>query len=134
MSCVVLNGVREFPDNLTFVLQDGFTSVVPKKTKGLGGRTILEESATVSIKVLLKTELEAAIFLEWWATELNYGTETFTINIPYFGIRKEWTVLILEQLKETLVIGTVREIAMNLKVLDDIDAAIAANILICEEC
>lgn len=131
--CVILNSIREFPKGLSFVLKDGYIASVPRKIKGLGGRTILDDYPIISIKVLLKTDMEIAIFLEWWTTEINYGTEDFTITVPFFGIIKNWKVIASGETREVLGIGTTRTIDMNLKILDDLDVAIAANIL-CEEC
>ena len=74
--------------------------MVPKKKKYLGGKTALVESPVASIEVFVESEVDQACFLEWWVKELNYGTESFTINLPFFGIWKDWTVTVMgEEMK-----------------------------------
>lgn len=121
--CSILNGVREFPDNLSYILVDSFTSTAPRKMRGLGSRSLLEREATVSMKVLTQSEMEMAIFSEWWVTELEYGTLDFTIEIPFFGIRKTWTAKITSDMTEVLKLGESREISIQLKIINHLVTA-----------
>jgi len=123
MSCVVLNGVREFPNNLSYILVDSFTSTAPRKIRGLGSRSLLGRESTVSIRVHIQSDIEMAIFSEWWITELEYGTLDFTIEIPFFGINKVWTAKISSEISESIISGEVREITLELKILNHLDVA-----------
>lgn len=134
MSCVcdVTDGAREFPDNLVCVITDGFTGTAPRKKKYLGNKASLVDKATVSITILVRDETEAAIFLEWWVSELDYGVNPFTINVPFFGISRGWNVLAIGDMTDYLKIGTVREVKMKLRILNDLSEAISNNE--CEVC
>ena len=130
--CDVTSGVKEFPDNLVCVLVDGFGSTVPRKKKYLGGKNRLVDFLTITIEVLVKSEVDAAVLLEWWVSELDYGTKTFLIYLPYFGIRKKWTASIVGDMPETIVIGKTRNVKLRLKIYDDLSESILKNK--CKEC
>ncbi len=123
---------RVFPDNLVYIMDKGRSNTVPKKKKYLGGRTELTTYPVANIEVFVSNEVDKAIFLEWWVTELNYGTESFSIKFPFFGIWKDWIVTAIgDEMKEepSLESGTVK---LSLKLVDDLQEAINTNI--CQEC
>ena len=121
------NGLREFPDNLYDVLIDGFGTTIPRKLKGLGGKSLLTNKPEATITILVKNELDTSILLEWWTTELNCGINNFSINVPFFGIRRDWNVRVVGDLTESLKLGTTREVKMKLEILDDLQTAINEN-------
>lgn len=128
MACLINNGVREFPKSLAYILKDGYSATAPQKKKYLGGKTLLLDDATLEITVLLPSTLDTTLFLEWWITELNFGTEDFAINIPYFGITKDWLVVATNKITENLKGGNYRSVGLKLKIKEDIETAMNNNV------
>lgn len=128
MPCLINNGVRQFPKGLSYILRDNYSATAPQKKKYLGGKTLLLDDANLEITVLLPSTLDTTLFLEWWITELNFGTEDFTINLPYFGITKDWLVVATNEIKENLKGGNHRSVVLKLKIKEDIETAINNNV------
>lgn len=129
--CDLTTFPRAFPDNLVFLLDDDRKNMIPKKKRYLGKKTALVKKPTMNVSVIIESELDQAVFLEFWVTELNYGTELFTIKAPFFGIWHDWTVSVIGDMEERPSKGW-SDIKLGLKIEDDISEVIES--MQCEEC
>ena len=123
--CVLNNGVREFPTGLVYILVSGFNQTLKSKKNYLGGKSKVI-NPTGKIEVLAKSDLEYAIFTDWYINELDYGNNDFTIEAPFFGLTRRWNVKIVGDVSASNSSQFVRKVQLNLEILDDV-ATILAN-------
>lgn len=125
--CELTAEPRVFPDNIAFVLVDDRSNAVPIKENCLAGKKVLRSKPIAQIKVFVKNGVDEAILLEWFVSELDYGTNSFTISLPFFGITRDWNVRIdLDEFSENPIYFT-GEVEMRLMILDDLSTAISEN-------
>lgn len=123
--CVLNNGVREFPDGLVYILVSGFSQTLKAKKNYLGGKS-KTTNPTGKIEILSKSDLEYAIFTDWYINELGYGNNDFTIEAPFFGLKRKWNVRIIDDVSASNLSQFVRKGKLNLEILDDV-ATVLAN-------
>ena len=140
MSCVCVDsGISKFPSMLGCVITNGFEITVLKKKRYLANKSEVNDNPRVKAKVLIPQEGDIAIFATWWIEELNYGHNNFTINIPFFGILRDWNVRLKNDLTETISAesGELREIDILMEVVDENFAQLieeGASDIICNIC
>lgn len=122
--CVVNDGIRKFPESLSYILADGFTDTLKQKKRYLNNRTAKQEQ-TVKLKVAVITDFDYSIFVQWFVSELDYGNLDFTIKLPVYGMLREWNVKTTSDLISTLQGRTMREIMLDLTILEDVETVIA---------
>ena len=110
-----------FPEEIAHLLRDNFTSTVPKTVKGLGMRSAMVNSPTVSVTAFLKSDSDMASYLGWWIYTVDYGTLPFTIELPLLGVTKEWNVSITKDATDEIRSGETRMLKLELTILDDLD-------------
>lgn len=117
--CVLNNGVREFPDGLACILVSGFSQTIKPKKNYLGGKSKVI-NPTGKIEVLVKSDLEYTIFTDWYISEIDYGNNDFTIEAPFFGLKRKWNVKIVGDVSASNSSQFVRKVQLNLEILDDV--------------
>lgn len=137
MACVCTdNGLREFPSVLGRVVTNGYE----EKHKGdiwCFADESVRVKEDVSIEVIIKTLSDMTLFTHWYYNEIAKGTLSFLVTIPIFGITRAWEVKMKPGFNASLLNGaTVRNVKMELKVLDDIAVIVdeEAGNLLCENC
>jgi len=135
MTCKLHDGVCEFPKSLACVLQDGYTTTRDDDIVGYGGRRI-QGRANASFTVMFQSNTDMAIFTDWYFNEIDRGVKPFTILLPIFGVKKYWTVEIMNNLNESDFKGGTRICKIDVRVLDDIAKIIddEAGKALCESC
>ena len=123
--CVLNNGVREFPTGLVYILVNGFNQTLKSKKNYLGGKSKIINPAG-KIEVLTKSDLEYAVFTDWYINEIDYGNNDFTIEAPFFGLKRKWNVKIVGDVSASNSSQFVRKVQLNLEILDDV-ATVLAN-------
>jgi hypothetical protein len=126
MSCVINDGIREFPHALAYILISGFTSRLQQKKRFLNNKSRLEEQ-TAKIKVRVISDYDLSILLEWWINEIDYGYESFTIEAPFFGLNRIWNVELTNDLSLLKENRKSNDVLLELKILDDVETVIANN-------
>jgi hypothetical protein len=115
-----------FPIGISCRVTNGYKENFPETKKYLGGhKHVYLPKATV--KAIFETHADMETFMRWYITDLDYGVNTFTISLPLFGVTRAWEVQLLNNLNTEPNTGAanIREIQMDLKIIDDIDTYIA---------
>ena len=114
-----------FPTNLGCVTTNGYNESFPVTRQYLGGRKFTYPT-TVNVEVFIGSHSDMEDFMRWYITDLAWGTNSFTISIPLFGVTRAWSVKIVNDInvKNNENTASIRTIPMVLEVLDDIDTYI----------
>ncbi len=112
MSCAVT--IKDFPA-LGCLIEEGNLNTQARKTKYLGGAISPFSKGEIKVNLMLFSDEEMRIFAEWWVNSLNFGTNAFTITLPYFGATRLYTVFMTNNLVDSKKSGDSREILLELK-------------------
>ena len=110
-----------FPENIACAKTGGFGETLPFMKKYLGN-TVNEsyrERGKGTVSVHIDSHADMNTFTQWYNT---YGHDTFTINLPLFGVEKAWSVRITTPITTKPWEKNVskRTIPMNLEVMETI--------------
>lgn len=126
MSCTVSYEPKEFPKSLVCILVSGFNQTLKPKKNYLGGKSKII-NPTGKVEVLARDDLEYGIFTEWYVNELDYGNNSFTLEVPFFGLKRAWNVKIVGDVSASNSSSQVRKTTMTIEILDDIATVLANN-------
>jgi len=110
-----------FPVNLGCVNTTGYKEVLPTSKNYLGGG-VMHKKATATVGFSMDTQLDMKNFTDWYINTIAYGTLPFTMDAPFFGVRRDWNVQLTNDLT-TKLIGKItlgREIQIDMVILDDV--------------
>jgi len=110
-----------FPDSISCILVDGYKEVFPVTKRYLGGKSNTTY-ATAKVTAGISSHADMATFTTWYVTTINNGLDAFTLDVPFFGTRKNWNVKFAKPINTKLVgkAAHVRDISMDLVILDTI--------------
>lgn len=125
MSCECINENRKFPASIACVLVDGYGESFPQAKRYLGGKTSEDNGTTdnpsVAITALCRGEADIALLGYWYYHEIGAGAKDFTIELPIAGVRREWRVMLSDQISNTPpTTPSIREWTFKVEVLDSI--------------
>jgi len=115
-----------FPTDISCAITEGFQEQLPSATRYLGGKSVVNPSRG-KVKVIFTSHADFETFMRWYITDINYGLDSFTITVPFFGVSRAWEVKILTELDTApnAKASYIREIQMDLEIIDNIDDYIA---------
>lgn len=85
-----------------------------RKKMGFGGGIFVEKD-TFDIEAALRTEEHKQLFLGWWRSSLNYGTELFLITLPISGIATQITARMKTHLTEEYITNSVGSVSFTIE-------------------
>jgi len=118
--------MASFPTDITCVVTRGFSEGFPEAKNYLGEEKFVYPS-TAKVTALIKTHADMEVFTRWYITDIAWGTGTFTISLPLFGVTRDWEVRLINKIdtKPNDKAAWLRDIPMELELIDDIDDYIA---------
>ncbi len=107
-----------FPSSIACVITEGYKEKSPFRKKYLGSNSFGTASdALIGVTVTTETNSEAKAFERWY---LDNGHNNFTINLPIFGVLRNWNVRIAEPIEGAFIGKEGRSIPMKIIVVDNI--------------
>jgi len=106
-----------FPDNISCVVTKGYGEKSPFRKKYLGGGFGDPSKAEVGVTAVTETNSDIQAFERWY---LDYGHGEFTINLPLFGVERDWNVRFAAPVDTSLLGKEGREIPMKIVLMDDV--------------
>ena len=110
-----------FPSTIACVVSDNYKEEFPVTKRYLGGETYTRKP-TATVTASIATHADMAAFTTWYVSTINNGLSNFTLDVPFFGTRKNWNVRLINPLS-TSTIGKVthlRSIQLKVEILDSI--------------
>ncbi len=113
MACVDI--IRIFPANIGCLIVKDNKNIFEKKVRYLGGylSPFFKRRAVVLLR--LSSDAEMDLFATWWVNDLDFGSNPFRIDLPYFGVTKTHVVRMLNDLVDNNTGDGVREIMLDLE-------------------
>ena len=122
------DGTLTFPKLASCLHIDGYKSVQPRKIRGMGNQSILNDYPTVSFAISLDSQDNIQLFYDWWVNTLDYGYKSFKMKTYFMGFEKEINVRItnkLETIPKTLKFW---ETSIEIEILDDLSGELMAGL------
>lgn len=123
MACVLdCTGTGELRllSTMKCILVDGHVSTQPRKIRGMGGKSVLNDLPTLTFKVNIKSKSDLNSVFAWWTNDLDYGYNAFKMNGYFFGWDKEVNVRMTNDLKASFQYQNLSEIELKVEILDDL--------------
>lgn len=133
MSCVCVDSPAGFPTSLACVIKEGYEGTLIRKKRYLGNVSVVLDNPIIGASVIVKYPSDLSIFASWWLDELDYGYLPFTLNLPFFGVTRDWQVKIKNNLAEAFIDGDLRDITLELELIEEniaglIEAAVSESL------
>ncbi len=113
MACVDI--IRTFPANTGCLIVKDNKNTMVKKDRYLGGYLSPFYKRKSVVLLRLNTDIEMDTFATWWVNDLDFGSNPFRIDLPYFGVTKTHVVRMLNDLVDNNTGDGVREIVLDLE-------------------
>lgn len=114
-----------FPTTITYVKTSGFKEEFPESITFLGGSSFVYDPI-VDIELRITNDSDFKDFLDWYISDISYGSTNFTITMPFFGVNRAWDVKICNKpISSSSDVWDMRNIPLKLRVLDDISTYVA---------
>jgi len=110
-----------FPAALDCILTEGYGEELSDVNKYLGANTYVYNPKGTAV-VSTETHAEFQVFLDWYINTTERGKNSFTINLPFFGVLRDWEVKFVTKpdISPSNKSVKVRDTTMHLEVLDNI--------------
>lgn len=121
MSCACKETTeRRFPNMLGCILKNNFSSKREVKYKKyLGGKEkLVKDTREITVAIFFETPQDTEFFWSWYKEELQNGQLDFIIELPLFGVKKEHKVRFKDNFTESNFLGSTRELAATLEVVE----------------
>jgi len=107
-----------FP-NIGCILNTNFNETAPISINYLGNKFI-DQKAYGTFDLLTDTNQEFKDIWNWYTNTVNYGHDSFQINLPLFGVIRNWNVRIIKEPQAKLQQQEQRITTFNIVILDNI--------------
>jgi len=109
--------MEAFPTTLGCFTVAGYTATMGRHKSYLGGRTNPVNANKITATLKIDTDENADLFYQWWKDNLNFGVDSFTIELPVFGRTRTLGVKIVNDLTDAMKHSNgVRTFKLNLEV------------------
>lgn len=114
-----------FPTTLSCTVSSNFKEILPETKKYIGSKTYTHK-ARATVDAVIDSHADMDDFTRWYITDISWGTDSFTITLPLFGVSRAWNVKLatpinIEHIGESAINRTIK---MELEIQDNIDTYI----------
>jgi len=120
-TCVITE--RVFPQEVitSCALLDGYKVQNNGLLKRGWGKSLIISKYRVEVKFIISNSESQTFFEKWYLDELQNGEIDFTINIPIFGVHRDWKMRFVEHYTTDYIAGDNVKVLCKFEVLDNVE-------------